>query len=299
VYVAGPSCNAYKSTDGAAHWRAVFGNDHPNSLFEDCASSIAIGPTGTLYVDTASGFFKSTDGGGSWNRIALDRPGIATVAPSPADPEVVYVGAARGSPRVKNGGVYKSSDGGQSWRRVGLRAQDVGSIAVTKRGRLIYASTSSDERYAVRLGVYESRDGGATWGAAGFAGREVSSLAVDVKHPTTIYAVGLVRRHPCCREGVYRSDDEGRRWTSLDLQSDVSAVVTDPRRPSRLYAGARRAGRHAGGVFQSRDGGKTWELLGLSGKEVWTLTIDPAGHVLYAATQNGAVFRVAITHARS
>lgn len=93
---------------------------------------------------------------------------------------------------------------------------------------------------------------------------------------------------------MYVSRDEGRRWRSLTVQIDVNTVVTGPRRPSRLYAGTERPGRHAGGAFESRGGGKTWKPLGLVGKQVETLAIGPGAQVLYATTDKGAVLRLAL-----
>ena len=48
--------------------------------------------------------FRSTNGGGSWNNVGLDGPGLSTVAPDPTNSQVVYLGAARGADKAKNGG---------------------------------------------------------------------------------------------------------------------------------------------------------------------------------------------------
>jgi hypothetical protein len=176
VYVAGPSCRAYKSTDGAAEWRAVFGNDHPNTLFEDCATAIAIGPTGTLYVITASGLFRSTNGGGSWNKVGLDGPGISTVAWGAETRSYVRSGrfawaapSRYGRSRSGNGTPqqYRASKTGVSHPDDGVPARadqgfaDPVAVSSTKPGNFP-ASALRRSPYSLRAGLQPNR---APWSA--------------------------------------------------------------------------------------------------------------------------------------
>ena len=67
----------------------------------------------TLYAGTASGVFKSTDGGGSWRAVnaGLTALHVRALALDPATPTTLYAG-------TYGGGVCKSTDGGGSWRAV-------------------------------------------------------------------------------------------------------------------------------------------------------------------------------------
>ncbi|MDH3442836.1 MAG: hypothetical protein OEN50_02830 [Deltaproteobacteria bacterium] len=68
----------------------------------------------------------------------------------------------------------------------------------------------------------------------------------------------------------------------------VVAIVVDPVNPQNLFLAS-----YGGGVFRSRDGGRSWKTAstGLPDRQVFTLAIDPsASHNIYAGTDRG-VFR--------
>jgi tetratricopeptide (TPR) repeat protein/photosystem II stability/assembly factor-like uncharacterized protein len=79
-------------------------------------------------------------------------------------------------------------------------------------------------------------------------------------------------------------------WTSMGLgEHGVETLVTNPIRPSILYAGT-----HKGGVFKSADGGSHWAAAnaGLADLCVVALAIDPlTPQTLYAGTCDGGVFK--------
>jgi photosystem II stability/assembly factor-like uncharacterized protein len=59
------------------------------------------------------------------------------------------------------------------------------------------------------------------------------------------------------RDGVYRSDDAGARWTpAAGSPKNAAAVTVNPGRATEVYA-ATVEGR----IFVSRDGGQTWEPM--------------------------------------
>ena len=63
--------------------------------------------TGALYAGTDSGLFKSTDGGGSWNRLPF-AAGVQALALDPSNSGTIYV-------VDRQGRVFRSSDRGLSW----------------------------------------------------------------------------------------------------------------------------------------------------------------------------------------
>ena len=75
----------------------------------------------------------------------------------------------------------------------------------------------------------------------------INGFAVHPVNPKTMYAV--------TRDGVYRSEDAGARWTPASgIPRNAMAVAVHPRRPTEVYAATAE-----GGMFVSRDGGQTWE----------------------------------------
>jgi len=76
------------------------------------------------------------------------------------------------------------------------------------------------------------------------------------------------------------------------LDGVVQSLIVDPGDPNRLYAGIWYLDPSAGGgVFQTSDGGRTWQPAGLAGEAVRALrqsATDP--RILVAGTRNG-VFR--------
>lgn len=75
--------------------------------------------------------------------------------------------------------------------------------------------------------------------------------------------------------GVWRTDNAGTTWTSLfDGQGvySIGTVTVDPSNPHTIWVGTgeNHGGRHVGygnGIYRSRDGGSSWEHLGLESSE--------------------------------
>lgn len=75
----------------------------------------------------------------------------------------------------------------------------------------------------------------------------VNGFAVNPSDPKVMY-VGL-------RDGVFHSDDAGAGWTlATGSPKNVAAVGVNPKRPMEVYAATAD-----GGLFVSRDAGKTWQ----------------------------------------
>ena len=95
--------------------------------------------------------------------------------------------------------------------------------------------------------------------------------------------------------GVWKTVNSGTTWTPIfDDQSVYSTgcVTIDPHNPSTIYVGTGEnvGGRHVGfgnGIYRSRDGGKSWEHLGLKKSDhISKIIIHPENQkVIYAAVQ--------------
>ena len=135
--------------------------------------------------------------------------------------------------------------------------------------------------------IYKTRDGGQTWEnlSRGMTHSRVISMAIDPSYPATVYAGTK-------GDAVFKSYDGGHRWVSqragledITITSVVNQFVFDPVESSRLFVATTM------GIFETRDGGETWQKRMEGMKEVLmvvTLALDPRRPtVLYAGTSGG------------
>jgi len=145
-----------KSTNGGKDWTR-----HSISSLQGTVFSLVVNPAKSNVVFACGEHFvndklyckiyKSSDGGNSWSDVSSGLYGssINSVAIAPLSPNIVYAGGA--------GGVFKSTNDGLSWTVLNTGFQNVCSIIVHPKSRLvIYAATEND-------GVFISSDGGETW----------------------------------------------------------------------------------------------------------------------------------------
>ena len=95
--------------------------------------------------------------------------------------------------------------------------------------------------------------------------------------------------------GVWKTGNAGVTWTPLfDEQPSYSIgeITLDPRNPEVVWVGTGEnvSGRHVGwgdGVYRSRDGGKTWQRMGLAGSQhIGRILVHPKdGNVVLVAAE--------------
>jgi photosystem II stability/assembly factor-like uncharacterized protein len=216
-----------------------------------------------------------------WRLIGPFRGGRAVaVAGVPGDSTTFYFGAV-------NGGIWKTSDAGTVWRPI-FDHQPVGSIGAIAVApsdpKTIYAGAGeSDIRSDLSSGngVYKSMDAGSTWTHVGLEEtRQVSRIVIDPRDPNVVYVAALGHAYgPNEQRGVYKSIDGGASWTKvLDQGSEIgiSDLAICPGNSQMLFAGTWHTHRPpwsvyapidgpGGGLYRSRDAGKTWSRLGGTG----------------------------------
>ncbi len=118
-------------------------------------------------------------------------------------------------------------------------------------------------------------------------GGRIADVAVHPERPTTWYvAVGS--------GGLWKTTNAGTTWTPIfdDQPSySIGTVALDPSNPETVWAGTGEnvSGRHVGwgdGAYRSRDGGGSWERMGLEASEhIGRILVDPrdGDRVLVAA----------------
>jgi photosystem II stability/assembly factor-like uncharacterized protein len=244
VYVGGDG-GLYTSEDFGVSWKRLWSG----------GSALCIMPSRypqsdpTVFVGTASGLQKSTDGGTSFAPTALGSVPVSRLEwPGPALVVATGHGVA-----ISEDAAHAFRGGGQ-----GLPDGEVRGLAVSSYfavDPVLFAGGS--------YGVYRSQDAGRTWKPAGLSRRTVNDL---VWLGPFLYAAG--------EGGVFRSEDIGQTWTTLS----EGLAGREGRR--LLFPHAPAAGLEAflgtdDGIFRTVDGGQTWQRSGLEGRPILSLATFP------------------------
>jgi len=162
----------------------------------------------------------------------------------------------------------------ESWQGVGPEGGSAYGLAIDPAApHTLYALAG--------LGLYKTTNGGQRWfhvDAALLPG-PVLAVAVAPSRPLRVYAsVGGT---------IFRSDDAGATWSSGVATGafTVATLAVDPQEADTVYA---TGSTGQGGVFASRDGGRTWAQAGLASRFVYSLSVDPhQPATIYAGTDRG------------
>jgi photosystem II stability/assembly factor-like uncharacterized protein len=182
-----------------------------------------------------------------------------------------------------------------TWTTTGPYGVKITGLAIDPFNNQIIFASSPDG--AVQ--VYKSIDGGETWFASdtgledGFG--EIFNFAFDPLQPGTIYVAS--------QGGIYKSSDYGRNWerkslydnngTSYQIRAwSISCSPID----GTLYVGAYASTVGSiGGIFRSKTGGDSWELVADSIKTdsiIKAIMVAPsAPHIIYAGGYSGGIFK--------
>lgn len=290
--------------------------------------AIADPATGAIHAAGGNAWFgpavwTSRDGGASWTHSSAGLAYPAGEAPVEA---VWSLAAAHGRLHagVHPAGFFVSEDGGQTWaERAALREHPTRDLWAAGAAGLILHHIVPHPDDPARLwvaisaaGVFETADGGASWTPrnrgtrADFnpeesrypeAGQCVHSLVMAAGMPERLY-----QQNHC---GMYRSDDGGAQWTSIEagLPSTFGfPAVAHPHDPDTLFLfplNGDSTGRYApegrAAVWRTRDGGATWHALreGLPQQGAFVTVLRqamaadagaPAG--LYFGTSSGEIY---------
>jgi photosystem II stability/assembly factor-like uncharacterized protein len=251
IYIAAGN-GVHKTADGGKSWKITTGWEITEVLWVSIDSQNAE----KVYIATAYGIYKTSDGGATWKQMnnGLASTFASSVIIDHANSNVIYCST--------EDGVFGSRDGAQTWQRLDLHVKNIRVVAQHPHDPpMLVAGTENH-------GIYISRDGGKVWAKSEVGLDHVTfyTIAFDPNHPEIIYAGGYVT-------GVYKSIDSGQSWkrnleglTNLNIHS----IAVDPANSNRVYAGTMW-----GGIFRSDDGGTTWRQAGLSGSQVWAISIQP------------------------
>jgi photosystem II stability/assembly factor-like uncharacterized protein len=156
--------------------------------------------------------------------------------------------------------VYES----MSWREIGpaLPGGRVANVAGSAKDPNLYYAASAGG------GVWKSTDGGETWNAV-FSDQPVASIgdvAIDQQNNDVVWVAtgeGNPRNDVIPGGGVYKSTDGGKSWNLMGLEHvrSVTRLAIDPHDSNHVLVaglGDVFAASPDRGVYETRDGGKTW-----------------------------------------
>jgi BNR/Asp-box repeat. len=214
----------------------------------------------------ASGlFFKSK--AGPWEHAGFNHPFI--MALDYDERGVLYLAGGNG--------MIRASDGGRSWKILtGSEVTELRDVAIDRRapGTLYFAHTA---------GIRVSRDGGASWSDADSGIRRKYTEAIRVDRARAGHLVAGAE------EGLYFSADGGHAWQRAGAAGlQVMHIEQSPHDDCFWLAVTQQ-----GGIFASRDCGRSFENLGSVGvgRNLYDVAFDPtrAGRIAVAGWGPGVV----------
>src|SRR4051812_4332078 len=274
LYVGGPGCGIWKTTDGGGSWTPV-GDSLPTLALAALAVDPST-PSRVFAVLAGAGVFRSDDSAGSWTKISDDigtPAGAGVLIIDPRTPSRLYLTAA-------SNGVFRSTDSGAVWTRVKTGvANDL--IMDPSNPATLYAGMQSD-------GVYKTTTGGeggdSAWTKlAGLPGSGFArvTLALCRAVPNTIYAglSGSPFR-------LFRATD----GTTFSLRFTAASSIynpwlgVDPADPSIVYI-------LSANFRRSTDGGATVAVTSGDLHECQKIALDPIAPGLFYLGRDNGLFR--------
>ena len=302
-----PDRGLYKTTDGGAHWAQVLKGAN---LSTGCAS-VSLDPKDSNVVfaslwdfrrkgwtfrsggesptsPSASGLFRSADGGKSWTEVTdaankgfPKKPfGRIAVSIAPSNANIVYAFV-----ESNESALFRSDDGGKTWDK-----RDKSQLMVWRPfyfASLIIDPTNPDRVFKPDLSLAMSTDGGKSFSNVGGGTHGDHHVVwVDPSDPQHVFTGD--------DGGLWQSFDGANRWwkqNNLPV-SQFYHVSLDDTDPYHVYGGLQDNAcwvgdsAYPGGITNGR-----WEnVCGGDGFFMYSDPSDP--DYIYAETQGGEVIRV-------
>ena len=248
IFKPSPDRGIYKTTDGGQSWRkTLFVSDSTGAMDVELQpgnpdvvyawmNRIERKPWTIISGSHEGGFYKSTDGGETWenirNGLPTDLIGKGNLAVTAAKPDRIYA-LVEAKP---GGGFYRSDDFGASWQMVSDNQSLIGRpFYYTSLGA---DPTDANTVYGGAEGWYKTTDGGVTWSSQRTPHGDNHDIWVS-----PIDGNIMVQAND---GGANVSTDGGQTWSTQQNQPtmEIYGVWTDDRFPYRLYGAQQDDGTH-------------------------------------------------------
>jgi photosystem II stability/assembly factor-like uncharacterized protein len=293
TFLLNTSFGTYRSTDAGATWQALEG---PLSGGDVSTFVTAPGSPGLVLGATAYGLFASKDAGALWQPLGKGLPfnssiaGLLTDARQPnrvfaityaAHPgqDSMSAVASPSTPELRPPMLLRSADGGMTWTPASSELPGVSPMAWA-----LDPNDPSTLFISSRELLFRTTDAGLNWLTADLPAGGHFALAVAPADSNVIYLAG---------SPPLRSADRGATWHELSpiiasAGTEVTGLVVDPADSSHVWASV-----SPGGVFESQDGGISWQPAGpgLDGKPVRWLAGAAGPFPLYAGVTAEGIYR--------
>jgi photosystem II stability/assembly factor-like uncharacterized protein len=242
-----------------------------------------------IYFGTGDAVFKTEDGAESWQSILTlsgQNKAVNLLFFDLEHKNALYA--------ATSAGLFCSFNQGKNWRRIfrvkNYSESDCTALAILPKG--FYLGT--------KAGLFLSRDKGRSWykEKSILSNSHILAIAYDAREPDYLYVA--------CANGVFKSENGGESWERVFVSSpvengaevrqdspgdqdeegrisEIRHIAVNPQNLNCLYLATSR------GVYQTKDKGKSWELLtsfGLLSQDIRFVLVLPGGGGLYVTTKS-------------
>ncbi|WP_235296157.1 WD40/YVTN/BNR-like repeat-containing protein [Portibacter marinus] len=289
----------YKSTDDGSTWKnmGLKDSEHISKIIvhPDDSEVIFVAAQGPLWSKGGErGFYKSTDGGETWNKTLGDDEwtGVTDIVMDPTNSDIIYaatwdrhrtvaayMGGGPGS------GIHRSMDGGETWTALtnGIPGSNLGKIGLAISpfdNETIYAAIELDR---TKGGLFMSENMGASWkkmsdAVSGATGPHYyQELYASPHYEGTIYLMDV---------RIQVSHDHGKTFDRLkesDKHSDNHYIGFRKDEPGYLLVGT------DAGIYESHDNAENWRFIdNLPITQYYKVAVDDSEpfYMVYGGTQD-------------
>ena len=303
VYLLNTSAGTFRSADGGVTWQPLEGALSSGGVAEflalpalsaSSATARSVATPAAVLAATGHGVYISRDDGAIWAPLDAGLPfnsktaGLLTHEDVPTRVFAVSDNASLWG-TVQPPMILQSLDGGQRWLSTAAGLPDVPATA--------WALDPGDPNALFAASweqVFRSIDAGLSWQSVRVESSAHTALAVAPSDGNIVYLGG---------RPALRSVDRGVNWSAIpvslvgeaDQAHDVSGLVVAADDAAHVWASL-----DGGGVFESRDAGRSWQSIGLVGQPVRWLAASASEKMsdgtqgpppLYAGVAEDGIYR--------